>query len=408
MAAGPRRRSRWRRVLTWFAAFAILVVGLAATVLWFGSSPPTPDAFYDAPAALPEAPGTLLRHERLTQGAPQDAVAWRILYTTTRDEGIAAVASAVVVAPASRPDGPRPVIAWTHGTTGVARGCAPTLLLEHFPLDLIPGLGDALSRGWVIVGTDYAGLGTEAPHPYLIGQGEGRSALDAVRAARQVPDLTLADRTVVWGHSQGGHAALWTGILAPRYAPDVGVVGVAALAPATDLPTLIEAAKETVVGRIMSAYVASAYSAAYPDVRFEDYVAPVRRARAMASRCLAGRGALASIGMSIALERPFFQRSPSAGPLGLRLRQNVPDAAIDAPLLVAQGLADDLVLPDVQDRFMRGRCSAGQQLHYRSYAGRDHIGLVTPDSALPTDLVGWTAARFAGEPVGAGCRFDAR
>jgi hypothetical protein len=43
---------------------------------------------------------------------------------------------------------------------------------------------------------------------------------------------------VVSGH--GGHAALWTGILAPTYAPDVTLDGVAALAPAGNLPSPVE------------------------------------------------------------------------------------------------------------------------------------------------------------------------
>ncbi|MGH9380499.1 MAG: hypothetical protein ACRD2Z_07795 [Thermoanaerobaculia bacterium] len=34
--------------------------------------------------------------------------------------------------------------------------------------------------------------------------------LDAVRAAHQVESIPLSNQTVVWGHSQGGHAALWT------------------------------------------------------------------------------------------------------------------------------------------------------------------------------------------------------
>jgi len=60
------------------------------------------------------------------------------------------------------------------------------------------------------------------------------------------------------------------------------------------------------------------------------------------------------------------------------------------PLLIAQGLADDLVRPDVQSRFARGRCDAGVGLQYRTYAGRDHLSVVAPDSPLTRDLVQWT------------------
>jgi enterochelin esterase-like enzyme len=73
----------------------------------------------------------------------------------------------------------------------------------------------------------------------LIGEGVARAALDSVRAARQMAELTLDMRTAVWGHSQGGHAALWTGIVGPRYAPDVEIVGVAAVASAANMPKIL-------------------------------------------------------------------------------------------------------------------------------------------------------------------------
>jgi hypothetical protein len=62
----------------------------------------------------------------------------------------------------------------------------------------------------VIVATDYATEGrADSPHEYLIGEGEARSGFDAVRAAWQMKELRLdRNRTVVWGHSQGGQSAL--------------------------------------------------------------------------------------------------------------------------------------------------------------------------------------------------------
>ncbi|QUB99149.1 hypothetical protein [Cellulosimicrobium cellulans] len=44
------------------------------------------------------------------------------------------------------------------------------------------------------------------------------------------------------------------------------------------------------------------------------------------------------------------------------------------------------------------RCAAGQPVDYRTYEGRDHVGLVQADSPLAPDLVRWTEARLAGEP----------
>ena len=53
---------------------------------------------------------------------------------------------------------------------------------------MIWGLADMLARGYVVVATDYPGLGVPGQiHPYLIGVSEGRAVLDSVRAARACP-----------------------------------------------------------------------------------------------------------------------------------------------------------------------------------------------------------------------------
>lgn len=76
------------------------------------------------------------------------------------------------------------------------------------------------------------------------------------------------------------------------------------------------------------------------------------------------------------------------------------------PLLIAQGLADDLVLPEIQERFVRRRCDAGQALAYRTYPGRDHLSVVAPDSPLTPDLVAWTRDRIAGVTAPVECPGD--
>lgn len=186
--------------------------------------------------------------------AAAGALAWLILYTTTRDEGRPAVASAIVVAPGGGKPSAREVIAWAHGTTGVHETCAPSVLEGTFSTGAFFSVEEVVEEGWVLVATDYVGLGTAGPHPYLIGQGEARSVLDAVRAARQMPELDLAERTVVWGHSQGGHAALWTGAIGPSYAPEVDLIGVAALAPASNLVALVDNLGNVTGGSIFAAY----------------------------------------------------------------------------------------------------------------------------------------------------------
>lgn len=376
---------------------------LALALAWWISLPSEPDAFYAAPQARPAPPGALLRQATFARDVPAGTRAWRILYATTDGNGRPATASAIVMVSERAPSGPRPVISWTHGTTGAATGCAPSLLAH--PFANVPALPALLEQGWIYLATDYAGLGTAGPHPYLIGEGEARSTLDAVRALRHVQGVTPGRATVVWGHSQGGHAALWTGILAPSYAPDVELLGVAAIAPASDLRPLLEAAQHTPVGRILSAYVLRSYGAIHDDVALHGYASAPKRllARDMARRCLAGPGALLLVGEALLAGGTLFATPPSTGPLGARLAQDTPSRAIGVPLLVAQGAADELVLPGVQARFVRERCAAGQALEYRLYPGRDHLSIVAPGSPLHEDLVRWSRDRFRHASWSAAC-----
>lgn len=392
------RLARWLRWL--LAALALGVAGV-----WWAARPAEPDAFYVPPAGASSEPGRLIRQDVFSRRLPAGAQGWRILYATTRADGVSAWASAIVLVSSTAPPGPRPVVAWTHGTTGVVPGCAPSVLDD--PFANVPALDALLDAGWIYVATDYVGQGTAGPHPYLIGEGQARSALDAVRAARRMSGLAVGDTTVVWGHSQGGHAALWTGILAPTYAPDVPLAGVAALAPASDLRALVEQAQHTPVGRILSAFIVRAYSQAYPDVKPDEVAAgPVADmlARDMAGRCLAGPRALVSVAESMLLGGTIFGASALDGALGSRLAQNTPDRPLAQPLLLAQGMADDLVRPGIQDDFVHRRCRGGQPLDYRRYGGRDHLSLVAVDSPLTTDLMSWTRDRLAGLPVPTGCR----
>lgn len=192
----------------------------------------------------------------------------------------------------------------------------------------------------------------------------------------------------------------------PSYAPDIAVAGVAAAAPASDLPALLDASDDKGIGRFLSAYVVRAYAGAYPEI---DADALVRRearwpTEALGERCMAGAKLL--VGAVLAsrfVSGSIFTEEPSTGALGARLRENVPVGPIEAPLLIVQGEADDLVLEPIQSAYVAGRCAAGQSLTYRVYPERDHLTLVAPGSPAGTEMLRWTEQRFAGAPHNGGC-----
>lgn len=400
-AADPRPARTWPQFA--LSVGSLLLALLLAIVGGRLLGSHAPDAFYSAPSEVPAKPGVLLRAEPFTSSITDGVHAWRILYTTTRDEGVPAIASGYVVLP----DGVEepPVIAWAHGTTGAAVSCAPTLLGPTSTSGAMPEMGEALKRGWAVVATDYVGLGADAPHPYLVGEAEGRSVLDAVRASRQLADASFGEQVVVWGHSQGGGAALWTGGLASSYAPELDVAGVAAMAPAANLPAMIGRLADGKAGTVVGPLVLAGYSAHYDDVRVEEYLRPEATLlyEETAARCWADRSFIVSVLEAGVIDRPIWAKSPSEGPLAARLEANVPRKPIQAPLLIAQGLADTLVLPEAQQEYVDSLCRAGQPLDYRTYEGKDHMGVVSAGSPLLDQLMRWTEDRLRGAPAENSC-----
>ncbi|MDI4232341.1 lipase family protein [Bradyrhizobium sp. Arg237L] len=403
MTIAPGRRAIWLAVLSFLLA---RVVGTplegSAQEMFAGVTVRAPDAFYDPPAQVPDTPGVLLRSEPLQDVTlPAGMRGWRILYTTTVNDATRATAVATVFAPIDPPAGPRPVIAWEHGTTGLQQKCMPSLISA--PTLGIPALDRIVRAAWVIVATDYSFAERGGPHPYLIGEGEGRAALDSVRAARQMPELTLDARTVVWGHSQGGHSALWTGIIAPRYAPEIEIAGVAAIAPAADLRNIL--AMNQGVDKRLGPYVALSYSRFYPDIAFEQAVRPeaFAAAREIAGLCgfLPAEEPMRAAALTATFEGPTLATRSNPA-LSARLAQNSADHPIAAPVVIAQGAEDDVVPPAATAGYVEERCAAGQRFEYWTFVRLDH-GMVQPGSKLEAPLMAWTAARFQGEPPPKGC-----
>lgn len=395
-----------RRLLA-FLAFGAVLIGVALALVALSGALDTSPVPVHAPDSatrkLPTTPGRLLHSEAFTRTMPPSLQAWRIVYSSTANDGRIVAASALVLAPRGR-SGPRPVVLWEHGTTGVATRCGPSLLPVPFSGGVMNLVEAAAQRGWVVVAPDYLGMGVAGPPSYLLGTPEARSALDAVRAARRLRPAELGSETVVWGHSQGGGAALWTGIEASRYAPEVQITGVAALAPASDLVGL--AAHESgTFGALLTAYALDSYSRAYPDIKLSAFVRPAAlpRVEAIAARCTDEPEQILAAASTLLSGQSLLATSLVGGPLRVRLEQNSPTSTFDAPTFIGQGLSDSVVDPAVQRRFVARLCAAGQRIEYRTYPGRDHLSVIEEGSPLVPDLLTWSEARFRGASAPSNC-----
>lgn len=345
----------------------------------------------------------LIRSEPFTTDIPANATGWRILYSTTGADGSITVASGIVAAPTGSQGAP--VVAWVHGTTGSTEGCAPSLLEHPFVAGAMPSVDGVLAQGWAVVATDYVGLGTKGPHGYLVGGSEGRSVLDAIRAAQELDEAHLGAQTAIWGHSQGGHASLWAGSLASSYAPELDIVGVASLSPASDLPGLLAGLTQTRIGSVFGAFMITSYAAVYDDVALRDYVRPGARILVgeAAKRCLTDPGTVASIATALFADDTVWAGDPIHGSLLEHAEENTPRGIIEAPLFVSQGEADTLVLPEVQGKYVADQCAAGHAVEYHTYPGMGHMDVVEAGSPLPGELLKWTNDRFEGSPYTPTC-----
>ena len=325
-------------------------------------------------AAVPAA-GDLLRSEPIDD-APAGTKAWRVLYRSTDVDGADIEVSGFVVAPdTAAPAEGRAIVAWAHPTTGAGRDCAPSETSD--PFGSIPGLRAFVAAGYVVAATDYPGMGAAGPDSYLVGTSEGNSVLDAARAARQLPGAGANTDLLLWGHSQGGHAALFAAQDAAAYAPELHLAGVAVAAPATDLAALLGAGLGDASGVTLAAYALDAYSSVYAD-RDADLAAVLTPAGVeatpeLAALCLTGQESEVARIVAPLAGRYLAADPRTVAPWADLLAENSPGAKpFGAPVLIVQGDSDALIDPAITRGFADRACAAGEEIGYAALPGVGH------------------------------------
>ena len=235
------------------AAFALLAYTVSVTQDEDGL-----EEFYATPEHIqPGDPGQLIKVQTLEPGDIQGSL-FRIMYhsRSVDDEDIA-VTGSLAVPNTPAPIGGRPVVTLGHPTVGNADECAPS----RDPATSAAVINRFLAAGWIVATSDYEGLGTPGVPPYLVGESEGRSMVDIVRAARTIPVLSAGTTFAAWGHSQGGHAALFARKVAATWAPELRMVGAVAVAPVANASEFVSRAN--FAGPGITLMTVAGYSAAY-------------------------------------------------------------------------------------------------------------------------------------------------
>ena len=357
-------------------------------------------AFYEVPSDLaPGDPGSIIRAE-VVDLAGLDGTAWRVLFRSQDEHDQSTVSSGVIFVPSG--DGAnRPVVAWAHGTVGLGPQCAPSrdaAFIEH-----TDWINDALDRGWVVAGADYAGAaGTGIGEKYMVLAAQGRDVINSVRAAQVLPGSDAGDRYMTYGESQGGAVSFAAGSLGPTYAPELELVGIGGVAAASDIGAIMASRWDRpLVGWLLGPHLARSYTRHYPNLS---------AARILSS---AGQEHYAQIADDSCVLDPlsflinpqmgtFFGGDPTTDPdwRAALFENKAPNPPAGIPVFVGHGLDDPLIDPAFSVGLARRYCDAGATVTTEWMQGVEHIG--SSNIAAP-DYLAWVDGLLANTEAPSTC-----
>ena len=365
------------------------------------------------------------------------AKVYRVTYRTERGDTAKTpgYTSALVFIP-DTPAASAPAVVVAHGTAGQAAACAPSKYKfdsndNSFAAMIFPLVG----VGYPVIAPDYAGYANYAaagnpPSGYAASEDVGKSVLDGLRALRKlVPGIT-SDKSIVVGHSQGGHSALSALAIAESYG--VKVDGVVTYSPlwfnqATWGALLALSASYPLVDNAFPAGVGIWYHYSHgelmdgPGHGLDVFAADKRAAiKAFFDSSCGDTAPVKDLGKFPAdLYDPDFTASIKlaaalGSPCGNALcekwvaryaadRPHLTGAAKTTPTLILYGTKDTTIPPERAVCGFQRLAADGANTKVCVVDGKDHSGIVGDRSAYVND---WIASITQGAPAPAACAAD--
>ncbi|MGB1580733.1 MAG: lipase family protein [Nevskiales bacterium] len=341
--------------------------------------------FYLPPDPLPQGqPGDVIRCQPINTLHSLQATGTLVMYLSTDVHGEPIAVTGVVFDPLLpwADDGPRPLVGHTHGTYGQGAQCASSRMMAdvlHYE-PLLDGfiayesmiIPDLLARGFAVAATDYQRFATPGVHSFLNRTEQAHANIDIVRAARRLPDTSLATQGPVafMGYSQGGHAAAGTAELLPSYAPELDVVGVYAGAVPRSIPQLMAFNDGGAIMGVVGFYL-NGLAAMYPEV--EAFLETALNDAGKAMRAATVEQCALEMGLNYAFQQtnsftvsgqslPELLASPPLDSFVERDRMGT--VAPTAPVLLAIGANDDVVPVEGERALLEDWCALGASVEY--------------------------------------------
>lgn len=419
------------------AALSLVAVKVAAQV------PVSP--FYEvASKMVPEGKlGQVIKKEEIKTSVP-GARAWLIAYISSDVANRKTIATGLVVAPAGKaPKEGRPVVAWAHGTTGTAQSCGPSQILDPaVPLNEyflvggdswtdygLPAVGEFINAGYVVVGTDYQGLGGGGKHQYVVSVTQANDTINSIRAVGDLKEAGAGKKAVIYGWSQGG-ATVLTAASSGAYVSqkgtafdDIEIVGFVAMAPAdiavlAPTKALTPASAEVMMQSLFKAFSDNVFNFTHmamnlwgTQAAFEDKlqltdVFTEEGAKVIddvvSKKCM--HAAAGTLNFVYGTGYPSLMKPKVSNAMAwatAMLAGSVPDEKPIAPVLIFWGTHDTVVPPVMGALYREQMCKKGANVTRFQLPG-EQTHYSTPGASQPF-FVPWVQDRFAGRTLENGC-----
>ncbi|GAB2568003.1 lipase family protein [Nocardia heshunensis] len=270
------------------------------------------------------------------------------------------------------------MVSYQTAYDSLSAGCDPSYALrgggEGAPQDAVIIAG-YLAAGLTVVVSDYEG----SKLAYGAGRLSGNATLDGIRAALHVLGAPAATPVGMSGFSGGSIATEFAAELAPTYAPELNVVGVAAGGMPVDMAATIDYVDGSPDWALVLPYVMQGAARGF-DLDLNPYLSDYGRdvMAQIADHCVSNGPHFPGLRMSQLL-RPQYQDYRAIPGFSRILTENrMGDTGTpSAPMLFGAGNADgtgDGVIVAAGERTLATEyCHRGVSVEYKEYPGSNHL-----------------------------------
>jgi pimeloyl-ACP methyl ester carboxylesterase len=386
--------------------------------------------------------GQIIKKEAIKTSV-KGAQAWRIAYISSDVAERKTVVTGTIISPVGpMPQGGRPILAWAHGTTGSAQNCGPSQITdptaplnEYFLADGnswtdygIANVEQFIKEGYVIVATDYQGLGGGGKHQYAVAGTNARDVINSARAASSMKEVGAGKKTIVYGWSQGGGATIAAASLLDYQklqgtaADNLKYLGFVGLAPddqaimlqnpPTDEVAATKMINEFTQANVPNVFLFSHYvmglwgnQAAYPNLKLTDILTDEGAAfgdKLASNKCvhvMADSFSYAYGDQYKSLLKPSATNSLAW--IKAFIDGSVKPVKSEAPVVIYWGTKDTAVPPIEHELYQKQMCAMGANVERIQLSG-EQTHFSTPGVSAPMYLE-WVKDRIAGKLAPKGC-----